>query len=262
MPLRLDRFLVAEGLVESRTKAQRSIIAGEVCIDGVGVRRVSTLVPDGSLVTMSDATTYVSRGAIKLIAALDLWDIDVRGLRVLDVGASTGGFTQVLVERNAEHVVALDVGHDQIHRSLRGHPRVTVWEGVNARNLTPEWWANRDGGQIDCVVVDVSFISLALIIPSVVATVGPTPWICLVKPQFEVGRTNIVDGLSRNPNDHESVLTKVCQVGLDAGLHVAGLQTSPITGEAGNREYLCWFEPTPRRNQTQWSDVISELVHA
>lgn len=262
MPLRLDQFLVAEGLVESRTKAQRRISAGEVFIDGVVVSKVSTVVPDGSQVTVSDTTAHVSRGAIKLSAALDLWDIDVRDLRVLDVGASTGGFTQVLLERDAQHVIALDVGHDQIHHSLRGNPRVTVWEGVNARNLTPEWWANKDGGAIDCVVVDVSFISLAHIIPSVVATIGVTPWICLVKPQFEVGRTKVVDGLARNRDDHETVLSTVCQVGVDVGLHVAGLAVSPITGEAGNREYLCWFDPTPRRNPTQWSHVIHELAHS
>ncbi len=262
MPLRLDQLLVREGLVESRTKAQRRISAGEVFVDGAVVNKVSTVVPDGCVVTLSDTAVYVSRGAIKLEAALDLFELDVRGLRVLDVGASTGGFTQVLLERGAQHVVALDVGHDQIHHSLRQDPRVTVWEGVNARNLTPEWWADGEGGDIDCVVVDVSFISLAHIIPSVVATIGITPWICLVKPQFEVGRTKVVDGLARNRDDHEEVLTRVCQVGLDLGLHVAGLEISPITGEAGNREYLCWFEPIPRRNQTQWSQVVKQLAHS
>jgi 23S rRNA (cytidine1920-2'-O)/16S rRNA (cytidine1409-2'-O)-methyltransferase len=262
MPLRLDQFLVAEGLVESRTKAQRRISAGEVFIDGAVVNKVSTVVPDGSVVTLSDTALHVSRGAIKLEAALDLFELDVRGLRVLDVGASTGGFTQVLLERGAQHVVALDVGHGQIHHSLRQDPRVTVWEGVNARNLTPEWWADEEGGAIDCVVVDVSFISLAHIIPGVVTTIGVTPWICLVKPQFEVGRTKVVDGLARNRDDHETVLSTVCQVGVDVGLHVAGLAVSPITGEAGNREYLCWFDPTPRRNQTQWSHRIKQLAHS
>lgn len=262
MSVRLDQFLVAEGLVESRTKAQRRISAGEVLVDGAVVNKVSTPVLDGAVVTVSDTKPNVSRGSIKLTAALDSWDFAVRGLRFLDVGASTGGFTQVLLEHEARHVVALDVGHDQIHESLRHDPRVTVWEGVNARNLTPEWWADRDGGPIDSVVVDVSFISLALIIPPVVATIGLSPWLCLVKPQFEVGRTKVVDGVARNPDDHEAVLTRVCEVAFDVGLHVAGLQASPITGEAGNREYLCWFEPTPRRNQTQWSHVISELAHS
>lgn len=262
MSWRLDQYLVARGLVESRTKAQRRISAGEVFVDGAVVSKVSAVVSNGSVVTVSDTAAYVSRGAIKLKAAFAQWDIDVSGLRVLDVGASTGGFTQVLLENNADHVIALDVGHAQIHHSLRRDPRVTVWEGVNARNLTPEWWADRDGGHIDCVVVDVSFISLAHIIPPVVATIGLTPWVCLVKPQFEVGRTKVADGLARNPDDHAAALTTVCGIGLDLGLHVAGLQASPITGEAGNREYLCWFEPTPRRNQTQWRHLINEVAHS
>jgi 23S rRNA (cytidine1920-2'-O)/16S rRNA (cytidine1409-2'-O)-methyltransferase len=262
MPKRLDQYLVHHGLVETRTKAQRRITAGEVFVDGVAVTKVSTPVPEGSLVTVADSRQYVSRGALKLEAALEQWGISVADLRVLDVGASTGGFTEVLLSRDARHVVALDVGHDQLHPDLRADPRVTVFEGVNARDLTAKWWQQHDGAEIDLVVVDVSFISLEHIIPPVVSAVGLCPWVCLVKPQFEVGRGNVVGGIARNREDHEVVLHRVIDIGRHQSLHLAGLAVSPITGESGNREYLCWFEPTPRRNPTQWSQVIRELVHS
>jgi 23S rRNA (cytidine1920-2'-O)/16S rRNA (cytidine1409-2'-O)-methyltransferase len=154
---RLDQYLVAQGLVETRTKAQRRIGAGDVTVNGHVVTKVSTPVPDGAEVLVRGSVDYVGRGALKLEAALQQWDISVEGLRVLDIGASTGGFTQVLLNNKAAHVLALDVGHDQIHHSLRSDPRVTVWEGVNARTLTPEWWGEHQGGVVDCVVVDVSF---------------------------------------------------------------------------------------------------------
>ena len=259
---RLDQYLVAHGLVETRTKAQRRIGAGDVTVNGHVVTKVSTPVPDGAEVLVRGAVDYVGRGALKLEAALHQWDISVEGLRVLDIGASTGGFTQVLLNHQAAHVLALDVGHNQIHHTLRTDPRVTVWEGVNARTLTPEWWIEHQGGVVDCVVVDVSFISLAQIIPPVVHTVGLTPWVCLVKPQFEVGRTRVHDGLSTNPDDHEQALNQVIEVAERVGLYLGGVMASPITGEAGNREYLCWFDPTPSRNQTQWTHVIREVVHS
>ena len=262
MANRLDLFLVTQGFVETRTKAQRRITAGDVTLNGEVVTKVSTPVPDGAEVLIRDAVEYVGRGAVKLEAALSQWGISVEGLRVLDIGASTGGFTQVLLNNTAAHVIALDVGHNQIHHSVRTDPRVTVWEGVNARNLSPEWWSEHQGGHIDYVVVDVSFISLAQIIPPVVDTVGLTPWVCLVKPQFEVGRTRIHEGLSTNLDDHALALHQVIEVAQGVGLHPVGVMASPITGEAGNREYLCWFDPTPSRNQTQWTHVIRELVHS
>lgn len=259
---RLDQYLVAHGLVETRTKAQRRIDAGDVTVNGQVVTKVSTPVPDDAEVLVRGSVDFVGRGALKLEAALKQWDISIGGLRVLDIGASTGGFTQVLLTHKAAHVVALDVGHDQIHHSLRSDPRVTVWEGVNARTLSPHWWSEHKGGHIDFIVVDVSFISLIQIIPPVVDTVGLTPWVCLVKPQFEVGRTRVHDGLSTNPDDHEQALNQVIESAQRVGLHPVGVMASPITGEAGNREYLCWFDPTPSRNQTQWTHVIREVVHS
>lgn len=261
MHQRLDQRVVSLGLVDSRTKAQRRISAGDVLVDGVVVLKPATLVAVDSDVHLVGEVEFVSRGATKLQAALDQFELSVEGLRILDVGASTGGFSEVCLSRGARHVVALDVGHDQLHDNVRTDPRVTVFEGINARHLTPEWWQEHDGGVIDLVVIDVSFISLTQVIPAVVKTVGLTPWVCLVKPQFEVGRTKVVGGIAPHPADHENAVTAVVEACRSVGLGLGGIMVSPITGELGNREYLCWFEPTPSSNQTQWSKTIHELTH-
>jgi 23S rRNA (cytidine1920-2'-O)/16S rRNA (cytidine1409-2'-O)-methyltransferase len=262
MHQRLDQLVVSLGLVDSRTKAQRRISAGDVQVDGVVVLKPATLVAADSHVELVGDVEFVSRGATKLKAALDQFELSVTGLRVLDVGASTGGFTEMCLSRGASHVVALDVGHDQLHHGVRSDPRVKVFEGINARHLTPEWWQENDGGVIDLVVIDVSFISLTQVIPAVVRTVGLTPWVCLVKPQFEVGRTKVVGGIAPHPADHENAVTAVVEVCRSEGLELGGILVSPITGELGNREYLCWFEPTPSSNQTQWTRTIHELTHS
>jgi 23S rRNA (cytidine1920-2'-O)/16S rRNA (cytidine1409-2'-O)-methyltransferase len=258
---RLDQALVSRGLVESRTKAQRRIAAGTVVVDGVIVTKPAVLIDDDQVVIVEGDPDYVGRGALKLLAALEEWGIDVTDLKVLDLGASTGGFTQVLCERGASRVIALDVGHGQLHESLRADPRVVLVEGVNAKNLSVTWWAENVGEAIDLVVADLSFISLTQVIPAVVDAIGRTPWVCLVKPQFEVGRLHVVGGLAPDPDSHEKAINAVIQSAEELGLNVAGVMVSPLTGEAGNREYLCWLSPTLGRNQTQWSQHIHTLSH-
>lgn len=259
---RLDQALVARGLVETRTKAQRRIDSGDVAVDGVVVTKPSTSVSEANTIVLAGQSDYVGRGALKLIAALDAWSVDVEGALAVDLGASTGGFTQVLLERGAHHVVAIDVGRGQLHERLVHDARVTLCEGVNARYLDREWWENTRGGEVDVVVADLSFISLTQVIPAVSTAFRARSWIVLVKPQFEVGRGGISEGIAGDPAGHESAVRAVIASAESSGLLLRGIIASPITGEAGNREYLCWLSPTPGENQTQWSQQIHELTHS
>ena len=259
---RLDQALVTRGLVESRTKAQRRIDAGDVSVGGSIQTKHAFPVDDDAAIVMSGEEDYVGRGALKLLAALDEWNLDVRGSTSIDLGASTGGFTQVLLERGAREVVAVDVGHGQLHPSLVGDPRVTLCEGVNARYLTSEWRESLGLASIDWIVADLSFISLTHIFGPVTEALGPASWVCLVKPQFEVGRTGVTGGIVTDPASHVDAVKAVIHAAGECGLFLAGLMSSPITGEAGNREYLCWFTPTRGRNQTQWSEHIHHVTHS
>jgi 23S rRNA (cytidine1920-2'-O)/16S rRNA (cytidine1409-2'-O)-methyltransferase len=260
--MRLDQALVSRGLVESRTKAQRRIDAGDVSVGGAIQTKHAFPVDDNVAIVVSGEEDYVGRGAHKLLAALDEWDLDVRGSSSVDLGASTGGFTQVLLERGAREVVAVDVGHGQLHPSLVGDPRVTLCEGVNVRYLTSEWRESLGLASIDWVVADLSFISLTHIFAPVTEALGPASWVCLVKPQFEVGRTGVTEGIVTDPSSHVDAVEAVIHAAGECGLFPAGLMLSPITGEAGNREYLCWFTPTRGRNQTQWSEHIHHVTHS
>jgi 23S rRNA (cytidine1920-2'-O)/16S rRNA (cytidine1409-2'-O)-methyltransferase len=259
---RLDQALVTRGLVESRTKAQRRIDAGDVSVGGSIQTKHAFPVDDDVAIVMSGEEDYVGRGALKLLAALNEWNLDVRGSTSIDLGASTGGFTQVLLERGAREVVAVDVGHGQLHPSLVGDPRVTLCEGVNARYLTAEWRESLGLASIDWIVADLSFISLTHIFAPVTEALGPASWVCLVKPQFEVGRTGVTEGIVTDPASHVDAVKAVIHEAGECGLFLAGLMSSPITGEAGNREYLCWFTPTRGRNQTQWSEHIHHVTHS
>jgi 23S rRNA (cytidine1920-2'-O)/16S rRNA (cytidine1409-2'-O)-methyltransferase len=259
---RLDQALVARGLIETRTKAQRRIDAGDVAVDGVVTTKPSLSVGPDSVIELSGDRDYVGRGAYKLLAALERWDLTVEGCLAVDLGASTGGFTEVLIERGAHHVVAIDVGRDQMHSSLRDDSRVTLCEGVNARYLDRQWWEETHGGDVEWVVADLSFISLTQVIPAAAGAFGSSSWIVLVKPQFEVGRTAISEGIAEDPAGHESALHAVIASAEGSGLFLQGIMVSPITGEAGNREYLCWLSPTSGKNQTQWSQQIHELTHS
>lgn len=260
--MRLDQALVSRGLVESRTKAQRRIDAGDVSVDGVVHTKHALPVGDDTTIELRGGEDYVGRGAYKLVGALDHWGISVDGTRALDLGASTGGFTQVLLERGAKTVVAIDVGHGQLHPSLISDERVTLCEGINVRYIDSDWWASVGVGGVEWVVADLSFISLTYVFQPVTAVVGPASWITLVKPQFEVGRTGVTEGIATDSAGHAAAITGVVASAEASGLYLAGVTASPITGEAGNREYLCWFTPTGGRNQTQWSEQIHHVTHS
>lgn len=236
---RLDQLLVARGLFESRSRARDAIQRGTVTVNGTIITKPGQIVADDADLAVDDpAQGYVSRAALKLIAALDHFDIDPRDRICLDIGASTGGFTEVLLERGASHVVAVDVGHDQMNERIASDERVTNLEGLNARNLTHE---DIDEVSVDLVVSDVSFISLKLALPPALQLAEPGALcILLVKPQFEAGRENIgKGGLLRDPSSAPVVAESLkTWLEVDMGWQALGLIPSPIAGGDGNIEYL------------------------
>ena len=237
--LRLDQLLVELGLFATRSRARDAIQRGTVKVDGKPVTKPGQTVLRNANIAVDDpASAYVSRAALKLISALDHFGLDVKGRKALDIGASTGGFTQVLLERGANHVLAIDVGHDQLHATLRADPRVTNKEGLNARALE---FSDLDGREIDFVVSDVSFISLKLALPPALAFAQKGA-ICalLVKPQFEAGREAIgKGGILRDPKDGGRIAEELrLWLETQAGWRALGLCPSPIEGGDGNREYL------------------------
>jgi len=237
--IRLDQLLLNAGLVASRSRARDAIARGTVTVDGRVVTKPSAGFPASAVLAISDpAQAYVSRAALKLTAALDRFGLDPQGLACLDIGASTGGFTQVLLERGAAHVVAVDVGHHQLHPRLRDDPRVTNREGLNARGLTRE---DIGGHAVGAVVSDVSFISLKLALPPALALAEPGAFCALlVKPQFEAGREAISKaGLLKDPESAPAVAAELERwLVEDLGWHSLGLIPSPITGGDGNHEFL------------------------
>lgn len=235
---RLDQLLVQRGLLESRSKARDVILLGGVTVDGTPAAKPGQMVAEGAAINLTARPSpYVSRAGLKLAHALDHFGIDPAGLTALDVGASTGGFTDVLLKRGATHVVAVDVGHGQLHENLRGDPRVTVHERLNARDLSIEHVAQAP----DLIVCDVSFISLKLALPAALALAKPTAvLIALIKPQFEVGRKNLgKGGIVRDPSLHSGVCDDIC-VWLEQEMEwsVTGAAPSPVEGSDGNREFL------------------------
>ncbi|WP_244490959.1 TlyA family RNA methyltransferase [Paramesorhizobium deserti] len=237
--LRLDQLLVDRGLFPTRSRARDAIARGTVRVDDKPATKPGMPVAADARIEADDpASAYVSRAALKLIAGLDHFAIDVTGRTALDIGASTGGFTQVLLERGAAHVIAVDVGHDQLHESLRNDPRVTNHEGLNARTLDA---SHLEGRKIDLVVSDVSFISLKLALPPALALAKPgSRCILLVKPQFEAGREAIgKGGILRDPADGERVAENLAAwLETQPGWRTLGIHPSPIEGGDGNREYL------------------------
>ncbi|AIJ55547.1 hemolysin TlyA family protein [Brucella abortus F6/05-3] len=236
---RLDQLLVERGFFATRSRARDAIQRGTVKVDGRPITKPGQMVVrDAALAVDDPASAYVSRAALKLVAALDHFDLNVKGRTALDIGASTGGFTQVLLERGAHHVIAIDVGHDQLHESLRHDPRVTSKEGVNARALE---LAHLDTCAVDCIVSDVSFISLRLALPPALA-LAEKGAICalLVKPQFEAGREAIgKGGILRDPAYGERMAQELKSwLETQPGWRALGLCPSPIEGGDGNREYL------------------------
>lgn len=235
---RLDVELVATGAAPSRTAAHELIAAGRVHVNGAVADKAARLVaPSDNVRVVGPPARFVGRGGEKLDAALDHFAIDVGGRRVLDCGASTGGFTDCLLQRGAAHVVALDVGHGQLHPTLRDDDRVTVLERTNMRSAD----AATLGGRVDGVVVDVSFISLTAIIPALVAVCQPgSPMVLLVKPQFEAGREEVSRGrgIISDPAVHARVRDEVADALVAAGCRVEGWMESPIRGGEGNVEFL------------------------
>lgn len=235
--LRLDVALVDRGLAASRERARALIMAGQVRVDGQVTAKASALVAlDAQIALEVPDHPYVSRGGVKLAHALDDFAIDPAGKRALDVGASTGGFTDVLLQRGAASVIALDVGHGQLDWKLRNDPRVDVHEGVNARTLT----AADVPHQVDLIVIDVSFISLGHILPSLPPFLTPGgDVVALVKPQFEAGREEVgKHGLVTDPAVHEAVIARVTAQAEASGFARHGMAPSAITGATGNQEFF------------------------
>jgi 23S rRNA (cytidine1920-2'-O)/16S rRNA (cytidine1409-2'-O)-methyltransferase len=234
---RIDQRLVEEGIAPSRAQAADLIRRGRVLVAGVSVEKPGTTVADDVALTLVSGTiTHVSRGALKLRAGLDAFELSPRGATALDVGASTGGFTEVLLDRGAEKVYALDVGRDQLHASLRADPRVVSLEATDARLiddlLVPE--------AVSAITADVSFISLTQALPGALRRASPGAWlVALIKPQFEAGRDAVgKGGLVRNEADRLQAIQRVRDFLRTAGWQVLGVIESPITGGSGNVEYL------------------------
>ena len=235
---RIDQLMTERGLAEGQRQAQALLMAGRVAVDGRVVEKPGTLVTASATVALSAPPPYVSRGGIKLAHALDAFDVDVSGAAALDVGASTGGFTDCLLQRGAGRVYALDVGYGQLALQLRQNPRVVVMERVNARYPfdLPE--------PVDLAAADVSFISLMLVLPSVATHLKPGGFIiALVKPQFEAARRLVGrGGVIRDPRVHAAVLAKLIVWAVNRGFRLRGLTPSPILGDAGNREFFLLLE--------------------
>jgi 23S rRNA (cytidine1920-2'-O)/16S rRNA (cytidine1409-2'-O)-methyltransferase len=262
---RLDSALTERGLARSRTVAARLIADGLVTVDGAAVVKASARVGENQVIVVATSDHYVSRAAHKLVAALDAFDVTVDGALVLDVGASTGGFTQVLLESSARRVIALDVGHGQLHPKIRSDERVTVVEGFNARFMTPELLAGASKvDEIPTIVVgDLSFISLPTVLPALVATVGTSAeFVMLVKPQFEVGRTGIREGIVKNAGLRNDAVMNVLWAAWDVGLPTAGVIASPIVGTSGNHEYVIWLSSSRGTNPSEWMSIVAGLTAA
>ncbi|CAM2759730.1 TlyA family RNA methyltransferase [Brevundimonas diminuta] len=239
--LRLDQLLVARGLAESRAKAKAAIEAGGVTVDGAPARAASQTVNEDAVVTYVDAFRWVGRGALKLERALDLWPVAVDGRVVLDVGASTGGFTEVCLDRGAAQVFAVDVGTGQLHPKVAADPRVANLEKTDARDLTPAVITEAPS----LIVCDVSFISLSKVLPTALDLATPgADLITLVKPQFEADGPKAVGkkGVVKDPEAHAAAVAKVRDWLDESGWAVREVADSPITGGDGNVEFLLWAQ--------------------
>jgi 23S rRNA (cytidine1920-2'-O)/16S rRNA (cytidine1409-2'-O)-methyltransferase len=244
--IRLDVLLLERGLAESRAKAQALIMAGQVRVNDQVVLKPATAIDPKSVLTIDSGPRFVSRGGEKLDAALEAFAIDVKGLVCVDVGASTGGFTDCLLQRGAEKVYAIDVGKGILHWKLRSHPKVTVMEETNARHvgLLPE--------VVAFATVDASFISLKILLPVIKNWFGPSSTsemgvVALIKPQFEAGKRDVArgDGVIRDPEIHRQVLLDVLSFARATGFGLRGLIRSPLLGPKGNTEFLAWLDFVP-----------------
>ena len=258
---RLDVWMAERGLTESRSRAQALIMAGRVLVDGTVVTKAGTAVPAGAAVELVAPPRYVSRGGEKLETALRAFAVDPAGECCLDIGSSTGGFTDCLLQHGAAHVIALDVGRNQLHERLRADPRVTVMEGTNARRLEP--------GALEyaptLITADVSFISLRLVLPAAIACTDPL-WraLVLVKPQFEAGRRDVRGGVVRDPEVRRRVLREFCAFSTAAGAAVLGVCDSCLPGPAGNHEYVVYVaavgHPAAEEREVDVERAIADAV--
>ena len=267
--VRLDVLLVERGLAESRAKAQAMIMAGQVRVAGQVALKPATAISHDSMLTIDSGPRFVSRGGEKLDAALEAFGMDITGFVCADVGASTGGFTDCLLQRGATKVYAMDVGKGILHWKLRNDPRVIVMEEANARFVEslPE--------PVSLVTIDASFISLKILLPVVRVWLGPNPplppfpnreggtgglgIIALIKPQFEAGKKDVSrgDGVIRDPEIHKHVLLDVLGFALGESLHVRGLIKSPLLGPKGNAEFLAWLS---QESIEEESEELSLLI--
>ena len=237
---RLDMLVAARGLAESREQARRLILAGAILVDGHALCKAGLRVPDTVEIVCKAAPRFVGRGGEKLDAAFEAFGLNVAGCVCLDVGASTGGFTDCLLQHGAARVYAVDVGRAQLHDRLRRDPRVVVMDGVNARHLAPADLPETPS----FAVLDVSFISLTKVLPAVTAILQPgSQGVALIKPQFEAGRRQVQrGGVVRDPAVREEVVQSVTRfAAAELGLAIRGVCPSPLKGPAGNVEFLFWF---------------------
>lgn len=255
---RLDTLVVERGLAESRERAKRLILAGEVIVSGSNQVKPGQLISLDAEIVVKQPPRYVSRGGLKLEKALQVFQVDVRDSVAVDVGASTGGFTDCLLQHGARFVYAVDVGHGQLAWKIRQDPRVCVIEGTNIRTID----VNRLGLPVKIGVVDVSFISLQKVLPVVVQIVDPMgDVLALVKPQFEAGRQQVgKGGVVRDVRIHVQVLRDLIQFVRGLGLSVMGISYSPIRGPAGNIEYLIWFKAGIMSSSVDWEERAAQVV--
>jgi len=257
---RLDLELVNRGLAESRTRATRLIQSGGVRVDSRVVLKPGRLVGPESSLEVTALDRWVSRAANKLLFACEKFGLSFTDRVVLDVGASTGGFTEVALARGAKRVIALDVGHGQIHPTIRANHRVTVVEGQNVRDLSTEIVSDWGAGAIDDVVADVSFISLDKVVPALISAIGADfRYVFLVKPQFEVGKGNLKEGIVRDEAKRNKAVSDVCEMIASNGLPISGLVASPTPGESGNLEAIVHGDRKNALDAREWRDLARSV---
>ena len=253
--IRLDQLLFDRGLAESREKAKALIMTGAVFVNGQKQTKPGTPMPDDAEIEVrGERLPFVSRGGLKLQKALDVFGIDPVGLVCVDCGASTGGFTDCLLQRGAKHVYAVDVGYGQLAWSLRSDERVTVMERTNARALSPDMFPET----MDMAVMDMSFISLRLVLPAVRGILKENAQVvCLVKPQFEAGRDKVgKKGVVREPSVHREVLEGFITAAEELGFYLQGLDFSPVRGPEGNIEYLAWLSTAGESIEADCAEIV------
>lgn len=259
--VRLDLYLVNQGLFESRARAQAAIMAGEVLVDEQKIDKPGTLVkPEAKIRILGDRLKYVSRGGLKLEKALQVFPVTVTDKVMADIGASTGGFTDCALQNGARKVYAIDVGYGQLAWKLRSDPRVINMERTNARTLDEQSLPE----QIDAVSIDVAFISLDKILPVVKKLLSPNAFVlALIKPQFEAGKEHIgKKGVVRDPEVHKEVIRRIIVLAQREGFAVGGLDFSPVKGPEGNIEYLLYLTTASQHNTVPDIDAVVAASHA